>query len=1832
MLGGQVGVGWRLTPNFVQRDVETTPDNFFDDSFDLVLNGGSHHLVKDSNTSNWTEFRTNPETFIRVRNIKNESLNSGRTNIAYIGCEDDTSEEAKWIDDNLGVSGSLSCKTNVELGDATARSGSQSLALTGNFDPDVDEWSRSIDLSGYTDVNISLWTSTEQTEPADNFTIYYWNESGWAFLTEDTRRDASNQVAWMEHTISIPDSAATSSFRLLVTWETSSTNEHMLLDDIDITGIPNYIRGYWLATTPDGTTYRFGYTNDSKNLAFDNNGDALSWGLDQVEDVYGNKIFYNYDKDPNPTDNGTLYLTNISYNNDEKRLVEFVYENRPDLMVSYNFGSKIQNSRRLKEITVKFDGVLVRKYVLSYSDYPYSDLSLLSSIQEYGSDGASTLPSISFDYQTGVVNLALDGSVSLDDVPFFEKNESGTIQSQGTMLVDVNGDALVDIVQSYRDSSTVKQVLLNTRNGWTDSGWNLTDVPVFFEKDDYGGQDYGVRVLDVDGDGLADILQSNGSKLLMLNNGSGWNQTMNWNLESLPAFVAGTDPTYGTGVRFLDANGDGLVDIFQSNDTSKLLLFNNGSGWFETDWDIYSIPAFVEGSPSKDNGVRVVDANGDGLPDIVQSYDNGTITKKFFINNGSGWMDFDFDLSETPIFTKKESGTAYDQGVFFTDLNADGLVDLLQSYNNGSTDIKKSFINTGLGWEEVALNLSTVATITTKDAGNRGYRLTDLNGDGISDLIQSFDNGTSYKKLWHNNATAGKLLKTINTRAGGTINFTYVPSTGFDNTGGDGISDLAFVKWLASSVTKDNGMAGEHHTLSTTSFEYGNGSYDFFEKEFRGFGDITVYHPDGSQSTREYHQDTARQGRIIKSLGADSNGNPYRSSVNEWLYDDTRGNYNVTYLNKSTDYFYDGSESNPKIASVWYTYDDYGNVIEKNLRGDTAVSGDEKHEHAVYGVNETAWILRKPCHAYLQDAAYANVSRSWLYYDDQSKCAVPLKGSLTKTESWLEGGENVNSSISYDSYGNVISSTNPRGYTANISYDAETHTFPVNTTNPLGHVASIAYDLGTGNVLNSTDANLITTELYYDVFGRPVKDVLPGDSNEIPTRLYEYYLDGVAPEYVKVVQNASTPAFYGYSFADGFGRTIQTRRPSEQSSLEIVSDTFYDSMSRIDKTSVPYYSSIIGSYSQPAGSYSMEMEYDPAGRLVEVTNPDGTTKTMAYDHWNITYTDETGSQIARHLNAYGEIVQVDEHNNGEVYNTSYNYSARGELTRIQDNASNVFLFYYDTLGRKTSMIDPDMGIWNYSYDSNGNLISQTDNKSIVTTLSYDALDRLNQSIVNNSLSYNYTYDTQFNGTLRGIDNPYDSYIYWYDNRYRKIKDEHVIDELSFNTSWGYDSMDRVKNLTYPDGEVVNFTYNNQGQLESLGQYLTDVDYNAVEKITDKRFENGIVTSYSYRPDNYRLSRILTPGLQDFNYTYDGVGNVLSIGNSLRGSTEYFGYDELHRLTSAYETDGYNLTYEYNPIGNLLNIRDDVLDYGSGAGPHALTSYTDNSAPEVSFTGSARKDNAYTNDDSPTITAAVNDNFGNASATLWWNGTNNFSMNSIGGTLFGVPMSNLGEGTYSYYVNVTDSAGNSDSSETRNITIDTTPPTISVVSPFNGSILDSVFTRINATASELVGGWSYSRGGVERVPFFADYILRYTKGENSFTALATDLAGNLGWMTSRFTVNVTTFESNPPQIRIVAPVASSFQAGDNVTFSILVVNYVDEPFADGLRITVKDPSGRGVERVWRRVWMQGKDVSQIRFEYALPDDAAAGKWLVRAEFTEDARLYASPTSRWFEVEG
>ncbi|MCX7854281.1 MAG: hypothetical protein N2383_16060, partial [Caldilineales bacterium] len=202
----------------------------------------------------------------------------------------------------------------------------------------------------------------------------------------------------------------------------------------------------------------------------------------------------------------------------------------------------------------------------------------------------------------------------------------------------------------------------------------------------------------------------------------------------------------------------------------------------------------------------------------------------------------------------------------------------------------------------------------------------------------------------------------------------------------------------------------------------------------------------------------------------------------------------------------------------------------------------------------------------------------------------------------------------------------------------------------------------------------------------------------------------------------------------------------------------------------------------------------------------------------------------------------------------------------------------------------------------------------------------------------------------------------YDNRGRVTEETKVVsgtDGGTFKTQWGYDAMDRVAWMKYPGGnggqigEQVNFTYNAMGllrQVQSHGStyYVGDTTYNALGQVELRKLGStaGVLTTdYLYRTDNFRLQWIKTgptspyEGLQNLEYVYDAVGNVLTIKDyKVTGGTQTqsFTYDPLDRLLSAGASGGssgqgqYSESYTYNASGNLMS-KTGVGSYPDGAG-------------------------------------------------------------------------------------------------------------------------------------------------------------------------------------------------------------------------------------------------------------------------------------------------------------
>jgi len=168
-------------------------------------------------------------------------------------------------------------------------------------------------------------------------------------------------------------------------------------------------------------------------------------------------------------------------------------------------------------------------------------------------------------------------------------------------------------------------------------------------------------------------------------------------------------------------------------------------------------------------------------------------------------------------------------------------------------------------------------------------------------------------------------------------------------------------------------------------------------------------------------------------------------------------------------------------------------------------------------------------------------------------------------------------------------------------------------------------------------------------------------------------------------------------------------------------DIGYDSSLRVAAEDNPYVDNYSATLSTPLAAYNTTYTYDAMDRVIKVTNPDGTNKTVTFDRYNITDYDENSHKHTYTLDAFGQIAKVLEYNVdgltglNETYTTSYDYDATGNLVEITDTLGNEFKFTYDSFGRKVATDDPDLGHWEYTYDLNGNLISQSFRSSNLET-------------------------------------------------------------------------------------------------------------------------------------------------------------------------------------------------------------------------------------------------------------------------------------------------------------------------------------------------------------------------------------------------------------------------------------------------------------------------------------------------------------------------------------
>ncbi|MHB1093010.1 RHS repeat-associated core domain-containing protein [Thiobacillus sp.] len=397
----------------------------------------------------------------------------------------------------------------------------------------------------------------------------------------------------------------------------------------------------------------------------------------------------------------------------------------------------------------------------------------------------------------------------------------------------------------------------------------------------------------------------------------------------------------------------------------------------------------------------------------------------------------------------------------------------------------------------------------------------------------------------------------------------------------------------------------------------------------------------------------------------------------------------------------------------------------------------------------------------------------------------------------------------------------------------------------------------------------------------------------------------------------------------------------------------------------------------PAGGV-ITYGYDSQSNLAAVTYPNGTQRLYWYNEQANTnninlpnaltgITDENGDRYATYqYSADGKAISTGHAGGADLYSLSYSTTS----TTVTDPLGTQRTYDFTTiLGvvKSTGVSQPGgsgcgAASSAITYDANGNVASRADFNDHKTCYAYDLTRNLETARVEGLASGAScptslaTYTPAANSAERKILTDWDSRFrlpvsiveagretdYVYDSHgnvtSRSIKDLASGQTRTWTTSYTYhasvpgvlvqkiDNGPRidVADLTTtdyyaPDENCTGDPLGCRGQVKQVTNalgHITHVDqYDANGRVLQTTDPNGLVTTLSYSPRGWLLSRSV--GTETTSFDYDGVGQLTKL---TRPDASYvsFEYDPAHRLVAIVDQNGNRLTYTLDAAGNRIH--------------------------------------------------------------------------------------------------------------------------------------------------------------------------------------------------------------------------------------------------------------------------------------------------------------------------
>ncbi|NWC87968.1 RHS domain-containing protein [Pseudomonas reactans] len=360
--------------------------------------------------------------------------------------------------------------------------------------------------------------------------------------------------------------------------------------------------------------------------------------------------------------------------------------------------------------------------------------------------------------------------------------------------------------------------------------------------------------------------------------------------------------------------------------------------------------------------------------------------------------------------------------------------------------------------------------------------------------------------------------------------------------------------------------------------------------------------------------------------------------------------------------------------------------------------------------------------------------------------------------------------------------------------------------------------------------------------------------------------------------------------------------------------------------------------------HSTEYSYNKRGQLTQVWLPDHSCHRLV---WN-----ERGQLLEEQLP------------NGGI--KRYRYDDRGRQVAREDEHGALTQYQWDSVGRLIRVVLPGGATREYSYNAYGKITSEHDELGHITRYEYaDGLHLISRRINADGTHVKYRYDNlrlllteienevgetyrlqyHANGLIQqetGFDGQRTAYLYDLNGNLQE-KTEHGDDGSQLVTRYERDYAGRLVRKTLPDGNLVDYAYDRQGNLLSVedGHWALAYEYDSQNRLTAEHQGWGTLR-YGYDacgqlqnlrlPDNNRVA--FNHGKGGHLVTVELNGAVLT-SHLFKAAQEHqrqqgqlishYHYDDQQRLHAHAVTQQqhtlYQRHYDYDKAGNLTRLLD-----------------------------------------------------------------------------------------------------------------------------------------------------------------------------------------------------------------------------------------------------------------------------------------------------------------------